>query len=100
MVYQKEARFCKAIELQKLFILWELRKNKDAQNLAVKLIADFPEDDQVVYAAAYTCCLQRRVKGSEIFILIDDDSPFKPNANIYISDILEGRVRRRSDQGS
>lgn len=94
-ISKRSSTSIKAIELQKLFILWELRKNKDAQNLADKLIADFPEDDQVVYAAAYTYLLTKEEsKALEIFILIDDDSPFKPNANIYISDILRRQGKK------
>ncbi|MDB2447197.1 tetratricopeptide repeat protein [bacterium] len=78
-----------AVELQKIFILWELKKFDEAVALSVKLSSKFPKDEQVTYITGYSYLLSKNDEMALArFSAIPKESMFRPNSIIYASEIL------------
>jgi tetratricopeptide (TPR) repeat protein len=78
-----------AVELQKIFILWELKKIDQAVALSNELLQEFPNKDQVIYISGYSLLLAKKDQEAlERFKAVPHKSIFRSNAIIYASDIL------------
>lgn len=76
------------VELQKVFILWELKKYKNAIEVAEALIGEFPEKDQVKYLLGYSYLLATEEnKALDIFLKISKGTFLRASAIVYGSDI-------------
>ena len=77
------------VELQKVFILWELQKISKAIELSENLLQEFPGNAQVLFVSGYCFLLGEKYKDAlDRFLQVPEKSIFRANAIIHAVDIL------------
>lgn len=85
------------VELQKIFILWELKKFDDAVEIAENLMTEYSSVDHIKYVLGYSFLMAERDQDAlEPLLAVSSQSQFRGHAVIYASDVLR-RLKRDSE---
>ncbi len=85
------------VEMQRAFILWELKRFKEASSILDRLATEYPDSDRLHYMSALGQeKLEQYEKALEIYKNIPENSQFKIHAQVRSAGILQ-HLKRYND---
>lgn len=90
MESKDQSRRRPVLQMQRAILLWELKKNKEAQTLLESVMSAYPESDRVRYLAGFAAERTRELnRALEIYRSIPENSSLKIEAEMRILLILK-----------